>query len=132
MKPLAWLVLNSRVNTTSLFCNIRVTAAMTKLCSSATVACLVWFTTAVNGAGPSTGLDSTRSREIWAAAPPMHHARAAHAVVATSNAIYALAGTGDKNGGPDAFVWDANQSRDVFRWRRGIPTFRRSRGDAFA
>jgi N-acetylneuraminic acid mutarotase len=42
--------------------------------------------------------DSAQSREIWASAPPMHHARAAHAVVATSDAIYALAGTGD--GGP--------------------------------
>jgi N-acetylneuraminic acid mutarotase len=30
----------------------------------------------------------------------MLHARAAHAVVATSDAIYALAGIGDKNGGP--------------------------------
>jgi N-acetylneuraminic acid mutarotase len=30
----------------------------------------------------------------------MRHARAAHAVVATADAIYALAGTGDKNSGP--------------------------------
>jgi len=30
----------------------------------------------------------------WSAAPSMHHARAAHAVVATADAIYALAGTG--------------------------------------
>jgi N-acetylneuraminic acid mutarotase len=35
----------------------------------------------------------------WEAAPPMHHARAAHAVVATTDAIYALAGTG-KGGAP--------------------------------
>src|SRR5688500_9216189 len=30
----------------------------------------------------------------WSAAPPMRHARAAHAVVSTDDAIYALAGTG--------------------------------------
>jgi len=30
----------------------------------------------------------------WASAPPMHAARAAHAVVSTSDAIYALGGTG--------------------------------------
>lgn len=31
----------------------------------------------------------------WAAAPPMHQARAAHAVVSAGDAIYALAGTGE-------------------------------------
>jgi N-acetylneuraminic acid mutarotase len=32
--------------------------------------------------------------ETWHAAPPMLHARAAHAVVATADAVYALGGTG--------------------------------------
>ena len=31
---------------------------------------------------------------IWSAAPPMHHARAAHAVVSDGKSIYAMAGTG--------------------------------------
>ncbi|HEY5310675.1 MAG TPA: hypothetical protein VIK97_19325, partial [Casimicrobiaceae bacterium] len=30
----------------------------------------------------------------WSAAPPMHHARAAHAVVSDGKSIYAMAGTG--------------------------------------
>jgi N-acetylneuraminic acid mutarotase len=31
---------------------------------------------------------------VWSAAPPMHHARAAHAVASDGKSIYALAGTG--------------------------------------
>src|SRR6516225_9240220 len=104
---------------------------MTKYCLLTTVWCLASFHCSSTSAEPSSGSASASSTAVWTSAPPMLHARAAHAVVATSDAIYALAGIGDKNGGPDAFVWDANQSRDVFRWRRGIPTFRRSRGDAF-
>jgi N-acetylneuraminic acid mutarotase len=34
------------------------------------------------------------TEESWRAEPPMHYARAAHAVVGDGNAIYALAGTG--------------------------------------
>jgi len=37
---------------------------------------------------------SLPGQETWSTAPPMHHARAAHAVVGDGNAIYALAGTG--------------------------------------
>src|SRR4051812_23851243 len=36
----------------------------------------------------------------WSKAPSLHHARAAHAVAATADAIYALAGTGGEQGGP--------------------------------
>ncbi len=40
----------------------------------------------------------------WASEPPMRHARAAHAVVSSDTAIYALAGTGDKGGAPVLIV----------------------------
>jgi N-acetylneuraminic acid mutarotase len=42
-------------------------------------------------AAPQNALDA---REHWTAAPPMQSARAAHAVVSTGGALYALAGTG--------------------------------------
>jgi len=37
---------------------------------------------------------SVSGQESWSSAPPMHYARAAHAVVSDGNTIYALAGTG--------------------------------------
>lgn len=42
----------------------------------------------------------THASLTWSSAPPMLHARAAHAVVATADAIYALAGTGAVSGAP--------------------------------
>jgi N-acetylneuraminic acid mutarotase len=39
--------------------------------------------------------NALRTGGHWDTVAPMHHARAAHAVVTTSDAIYALAGTGD-------------------------------------
>jgi N-acetylneuraminic acid mutarotase len=42
-------------------------------------------------AAPQNAFDA---RGHWIAAPPMHAARAAHAVVSTGDAVYALAGTG--------------------------------------
>ena len=50
----------------------------------------------------------------WSAAPPMLHARAAHAVVATADAIYALGGTG-AGGAPVLAVerFDGSAWRDV-------------------
>jgi N-acetylneuraminic acid mutarotase len=36
----------------------------------------------------------TSAQEAWSTAPPMHHARAAHAVVSDGTSIYAMAGTG--------------------------------------
>lgn len=36
----------------------------------------------------------TSAQEVWSAAPPMHHARAAHAVVSDGKSVYAMAGTG--------------------------------------
>ena len=50
----------------------------------------------------------------WSSAPPLLHARAAHAVVATADAIYALAGTGT-GGQPVLAVerFDGVQWRDV-------------------
>ena len=59
-------------------------------------------------AGPLPG-----SRQgVWSAAPPMHYARAAHAAVATADAIYALGGTGA--GGQPVLAVEAF---DGTRWR---------------
>jgi len=99
MTRLGWLVLKFRLS--SLPPNAQTaTGAAIRFCLLAMIASFACFASAVNANGPSTESDSGRSREIWASAPPVHHARAAHAVVATSDAIYALAGTGDKNSGP--------------------------------
>ena len=52
----------------------------------------------------------------WSAAPPMHYARAAHAVVVAGGAVYALAGTG-AGGAPVLVVerFDGAQWRDETR-----------------
>jgi N-acetylneuraminic acid mutarotase len=52
--------------------------------------CLLLGTATLAAAAP----DSTPGAPSWRTAPPMHYARAAHAVVSDGNAIYALAGTG--------------------------------------
>jgi N-acetylneuraminic acid mutarotase len=44
--------------------------------------------------GPVAWGDAGAASGEWTTAPPMRHARAAHAVVATADAIFALAGTG--------------------------------------
>jgi N-acetylneuraminic acid mutarotase len=44
-------------------------------------------------------LPANNSAGVWFDAPPMVHARSAHAVVSTGDAIYAIGGTGD-GGGP--------------------------------
>lgn len=51
--------------------------------------------------------------EVWHAAPPMHHARSAHAVVSTGDAIYAIGGTGE-GGAPVLQVerFDGREWRD--------------------
>jgi hypothetical protein len=72
-----------------------VTGSMTRSCLLAICMCFACFPTNVIGNEPPTDPDAAPPRQIWTSAPPMHHARAAHAVVATSDAIYALAGTGD-------------------------------------
>lgn len=61
--------------------------------------------------------DWTSSPVGWTPAPPLHHARAAHAVVSTEGAIYALAGTGDAQGGPVLEVeqFDGKAWTDVTR-----------------
>ena len=57
---------------------------------------------------------SSRARnEAWQDAPPMHHARSAHAVVSTGDAIYAIGGTGE-GGAPVLQVerFDGKEWRD--------------------
>ncbi len=49
---------------------------------------------------PSGSAAPSRTALVWTSAPSMRHARAAHAVVATADAIYALAGTGADDGKP--------------------------------
>ena len=53
-------------------------------------------TTGTTTASTATGRTAadTSAGGVWSAAPPMRHARAAHAVVSTGTALYALAGTG--------------------------------------
>jgi N-acetylneuraminic acid mutarotase len=53
---------------------------------TAIVALLGW---SIACAAPAASVQGT-----WSAAPPMHHARAAHAVVSDGKSIYAMAGTG--------------------------------------
>lgn len=69
------------------------------------LATLVAFTAARVGAAPPGS---------WSSAPPMLHARAAHAVVASPDAIYAIAGTGE-GGAPVLTVerFDGTAWRDV-------------------
>ena len=50
--------------------------------------------TAAPAAAGSAAADTSAAGGVWSAAPPMRHARAAHAVVSTGTALYALAGTG--------------------------------------
>ena len=71
-------------------------------------ASLVLVILAATLASPASG------REGWEAAPPLRHARAAHAVVAMGDALYALAGTGD-GGTPVREVerFDGTAWRDV-------------------
>lgn len=52
------------------------------------------------GGDPVSQRREKNSRGTWESMPPMKHARAAHVVVATERAIYALAGTGGKGGAP--------------------------------
>jgi N-acetylneuraminic acid mutarotase len=68
---------------------------MTKLYLLTAFWCLASFLTIATGGETSGSSDTGLSQARWTNAPPMHHARAAHAVVATSDALYALAGTGD-------------------------------------
>jgi N-acetylneuraminic acid mutarotase len=50
---------------------------------------------AVSSTVPSASVGQTAGAEgIWRGEPPMMHARAAHAVVSTASAIYAIGGTG--------------------------------------
>ena len=51
-------------------------------------------TTTPAAAVADTARADTAAGGAWHAAPPMRHARAAHAVVSTGRALYALAGTG--------------------------------------
>ncbi len=55
--------------------------------------------------------------EGWSSAPPLRHARAAHAVVSTGDAIYAMAGTGGVDGSPVMEVerFDGAEWRDETR-----------------
>src|SRR5437016_14187304 len=55
--------------------------------------CIATIIVFVHGCEPPGNADSAKKTEKWSAAPSMHHARAAHAFVATSDAIYALPGT---------------------------------------
>jgi N-acetylneuraminic acid mutarotase len=61
----------------------------------------------------SSGKPPNPIAESWHPAPPMLHARSAHAVVSTSDAIYAIGGTG-AGGAPVIQVerFDGNQWRD--------------------
>ena len=55
------------------------------------------FLSACAGRRPASAgqdADTTSAAGLWSPAPPMRHARAAHAVVSTGTVIYALAGTG--------------------------------------
>ncbi|MFN0131718.1 MAG: Kelch repeat-containing protein [Phycisphaerales bacterium] len=54
---------------------------------------------------------------VWTSAPSMLHARAAHAVAATDDAIFALAGSGSDNGAPVLEIerFDGVAWRDVAR-----------------
>lgn len=64
---------------------------------------VVAVTGALAGCHGTDDADAELRLGTWTTAPPMHHARAAHAVVATSDAIYALAGT-DADGLPVTMV----------------------------
>ena len=66
----------------------------------------------------NAALPSISAQEVWRTEPPMHYARAAHAVVGDSNSFFALAGTGA--GGAPVLVFerfDGNSWRD----EGGIP-----------
>lgn len=73
---------------------------MARPCQSCVLLTLIVFI----GAGPSASIASPpRKKNVtgsWSKVPSMRHARAAHAVVSTESAIYAIAGTGGKGGGP--------------------------------
>lgn len=74
---------------------------MLRSCAIWKIALLITFTCAM----PTLADDADsplvkRVRGTWKVAPSMLHARAAHAVVSTGKAIYALAGTGEKDGSP--------------------------------
>jgi N-acetylneuraminic acid mutarotase len=60
------------------------------LSGTAIVALLGW--TIAHAAPVASATDTAQG--AWSAAPPMHHARAAHAVVSDGKSIYAMAGTG--------------------------------------
>lgn len=79
-----------------------------------TVACSIalCLLSACQSTAPTTGAYKAESLH-WSAAAPLNHARAAHAVVATRDAIFALAGTSDAMGRPVSQV----ERFDGMRWQ---------------
>lgn len=59
----------------------------------ATIPLVLALGVAACGGTPGPDPDAGTPRRSWHPAPPMRHARAAHAVVATDDAVFALAGT---------------------------------------
>src|SRR2546423_11877792 len=74
------------------------------------------LTAAAAGACASTSTHAASPAGWWSPAPSMLHARSAHAVVSTGDAIYAIGGTGE-GGQPVLEVerFDGNQWRDATR-----------------
>src|ERR1700687_918160 len=52
----------------------------------------------------STAFPSVSAQDLWRTEPPMHYARAAHAVVGDGKSLFALAGTGA--GGAPVLVFE--------------------------
>ena len=70
------------------------------------------------GAGCAAGQSASAPvpiSESWQSAPPMLHARSAHAVVSTSDAIYAIGGTGEGGAVLDVERFDGNAWREETR-----------------
>jgi hypothetical protein len=84
------------------------------LCSRPAGGAFVWgvFVLAMS-AGALQAQDSATIAQSWHSAPPMLHARSAHAIVGTGDAIYAIGGTG-AGGAPVLQVerFDGNEWRD--------------------
>lgn len=79
--------------------------AHTKLLRRASPQVVAWFVLAIVpsyclGGDPVSRPRGEDGRGHWESMAPLNHARAAHAVVATDHAIYAIAGTGEKGGQP--------------------------------
>jgi N-acetylneuraminic acid mutarotase len=76
------------------------------------VALLGAITADAASAAPVTSA-ADAAQGAWTAAPPMHHARAAHAIVSDGKSIYAMAGTG-AGGAPVLFLerFDGTAWRD--------------------